>query len=184
MRYLCGTLHYKLFLSRQSPCVLHAFYDSNLVGNAYDCTFTHAYIMFISHYLIYWLLWKQRIVARSSTKTEYRFVDPTSCEVIWIKALFHDLEESINCTPTIYCDNVNTKYLCYNDLFHSKMKHVEIYIHFVWDKDQSGVGRVYHVSSANHLVYSLTKLCLHLTFSYYGPRQELLIRGPLSCEDM
>lgn len=60
-------------------------------------------------------------------------------------------------TPVIYCDNVGATYLSANLVFHSCMKHLALYFHFICDLVQHGHLRIAHVSSRDQLADGLTK---------------------------
>ena len=72
--------------------------------------------------------------------------------------MLHELHIFLINPPVLYCDNIDTKYLCANPVFHSRMKHITIDFHFVRDRVQNEELRVSHVSSFDQLVDVLTKL--------------------------
>lgn len=147
LRYLNGTMSHRILLHSNSPLNLHAFSDSNWVGNKDDRTSTGAFIVFLDHNPISWSSKKPRSVAHSSTETEYRSVASTTAELCWLKSLLHELSISFPSAPTIYCDNIGATYLCANPVFHSRMKHISIDYHFVRDHVQHDSLKVSHVSS-------------------------------------
>ncbi|KAA3470275.1 Retrovirus-related Pol polyprotein from transposon TNT 1-94 [Gossypium australe] len=53
--------------------------------------------------------------------------------------------------PVIYSDNVGATYLFSNLVFHSHMKHMAIFYHFIRDQVQLGSLRVTHVSLVDQL---------------------------------
>ena len=162
LRYLHGTLNHGLYFRKSSPLSLHAFSDADWAGNIDDRTSTSAYVVFLGSNAISWSSKKQKSVARSSTEAEYRVVASTTSEIAWIQSLLQELAISPTSTPTIYCDNVGTTYLCANPVFHSRMKHIAIDFHFVREKVQNGSLRVSHVSSNDQLADALTKPLPHL----------------------
>ena len=102
--------------------------------------------MLLDHNAISWSSKKQHTVARSSAEAEYRAVASIIAEITWLKSLLHELGIQLSTTPTVYCDNIGATYLCANSVFHSRMKHIAIDFHIVWEKVQSGAIRVSHVS--------------------------------------
>jgi hypothetical protein len=81
LRYLKGTIHHGLSLTRSTSTTLSAFSDSDWAGNPDDRTSTTAYILFLGGNVVSWASRKQRSVARSSTKAEYRAVAATAAEL-------------------------------------------------------------------------------------------------------
>ena len=59
--------------------------------------------------------------------------------------------------PTLFLDNLGATYLYANPVFHSRMKHLAIYYHFVRDLAQLSELCVAHVSTSDQLVDALTK---------------------------
>ena len=146
-----------LFLHKANTLSLHAFSYADWAGNKDDYTSTSAYIVYLGRHPLSWSSKKQRTVARSSIKAEYRSVAATTSEINWICSLLTELDITLPTLPIIYCDNVGATYLCSNPVFHWCMKHVAIDYHFIRDQVQSSVLRVTHVSSADQLVNALTK---------------------------
>lgn len=68
--YLKGSLHHGLVLRCTDKLILTTYSDSNLSGDLSDCKATSAYIIFLGSTPISWRSYKQRGVARSSTKME------------------------------------------------------------------------------------------------------------------
>lgn len=163
--YLKGTISFGLSLNRHSPLALLAYSDADWAGNKDDCTSTTAYVVYLGNNPISWTSRKQKSVSRSSTEAEYRAVAHTTFEVCWLLSLLKEINVQSTVTPTIYCDNIGATYVCANPKLHSKMKHVRIDFHFVWDKVVDGSICVSHVSSKDQLADAITKPL---------PRQRLL----------
>lgn len=60
-------------------------------------------------------------------------------------------------TPKILCDNIGATQLNLNPGLHSRMKHIEIDLHFVQDYINKGILQVAHVSTQHQLADLLTK---------------------------
>ena len=164
LRYLVGTIDDGLQLYKDFNISLHAFSDSlqafsdaDWAGDKDTFCSTNAYVVYLGKNPISWSSKKQRTVARSSTEAEYLSVANTRAELNFICYLLNDLGISLPSCPVIYCDNIGATQLCSNPIFHSRMKHVAIDFHFIWDQVQNGALRVAHVSSEDQLADALTK---------------------------
>ncbi|XP_019153734.1 PREDICTED: uncharacterized protein LOC109150298 [Ipomoea nil] len=157
LRYIKGTLNYGLRLSPSVSTSVHAFSDSDWAGCPVDRKNTSGYAVFLGSNLISWLSRKQRTVARSSTKAEYKALADVSAEVTWIVSLLRELGLHSGDPATLWCDNLGATYLCANPVFHARTKHVEIDFHFVRDKVASREFIVNFVSTKDQLADILTK---------------------------
>ncbi|PNY01136.1 hypothetical protein L195_g024424, partial [Trifolium pratense] len=157
LRYLKATIFHGLHLKNSSSHNLYAFSDADWAGNRDDYTSTSAHITFFGGNPISWKSFKQKAVARSSTEAEYRALASASAEVLWLSSLLSELHVNLPTIPTIYCDNLGATYLTVNPVFHSRMKHIAIDIHFVRDHVRNNKIRVQHVSTKDQLADCLTK---------------------------
>ena len=72
----------------------------------------------------------QSTVAFSTTEAEYMVVTEELKEVIWLKGLFGELDNSRNVT-TVFCDNQSAIFLTKDQMFHDRTKHIDVRYHFV-----------------------------------------------------
>ena len=77
---------------------------------------------------------KQRVVARSTTEAEYRALANGASETMWLLALLQELGFSLKLPPSLLCDNLGATHLSFNPVQHSRMKHIQIDLHFVRDQ--------------------------------------------------
>lgn len=80
------------------------------------------------------MLKKQRAVALSFIKAEYRALTDTVTEVAWTKTLFVELGLNFSSLPIISCDNQSTNSLASTMVFHAHAKHIEIEAHHIRDQ--------------------------------------------------
>ncbi|KAJ0088413.1 hypothetical protein Patl1_32814 [Pistacia atlantica] len=144
LRYLCGTINDGLQLFKEFRLSLHAFSDAVWLGNLEDFSSTSAYIVYLGRNAI-------------SCEPEYRSVATTTVELNWVSFLLDDLHVHLSTSHVVYCDNVGATQLCSNLVFHSRMKHVAIDFHFIFDQVQGGSLWIAHVSFVDQLADALTK---------------------------
>jgi hypothetical protein len=90
--------------------------------------------------LISWSSKKQRAIARSSTEAEYRALATAASEFMWILSLFTEIKFSLPQPPLHLCDNLGATNLSFNPVQHSRMKHIQIDLHFFRDLVQKNLS--------------------------------------------
>ena len=134
LQYLKGMSSFGLHLTCGSSLSLHGFTDVDWAGSIDDRKSTSGYIVFLSTTLISWKSGKQCIVARSSTKAEYKALVDGTAEVLWLHHLLTYLFFYPSFVSTIQGDNLGATYLSANLIFHARTKHVEADYYFVRDQ--------------------------------------------------
>ena len=81
----------------------------------------------------------------------------TTCELVWLQQLLHDLNISHKGPMTLYCDNQSALYIARNPVFHEHTKHIEIDCHIVRDKLRFGLLTTAHLPSSEQLTDIFTK---------------------------
>ncbi|KAL6315489.1 hypothetical protein AAG906_000783 [Vitis piasezkii] len=157
LRYLKQTIFHGIQLTRNTTSVLTTFSDADWAGNVDDRTSTSAYISFLGTNPISWSSKKQRAVARSSTEAEYRALANAASETVWLNSLLHELGFPLKVPPLLLCDNLGATHLSFNPVNHSRMKHIQIDLHFVRELVQNGTLHVRHVHTQDQLADLLTK---------------------------
>jgi hypothetical protein len=112
---------------------LIGYIDSDWARCAVDRKSTSRCCFRLGSTVVSWFSWKDKLVALSSTKTEYMATSQASCEAIWLHKLLvglfgHELRPTI-----IHCDNQSCIKLSENPIFHDRSKHIEIRYHFIRD---------------------------------------------------
>lgn len=64
----------------------------------------------------------------------------TSLKLTWLRYILHDLKVP-QMTPTpLFCDNQAAIHIAANQIFHKRIKHIEIDCHIVREKLQAGMS--------------------------------------------
>ncbi|KAK3013882.1 hypothetical protein RJ639_009279 [Escallonia herrerae] len=110
-----------------------------------------------------WKATLQTIVALSTTEAKYTVVTEAVKEAIWLKGLVGDLGLKQEFS-TVYCDSQSATHLTKNQMFHERIKHIDVRFHFIQDVVSQG--------TVMNLMYPLTALvdlyakCGHINFAY------------------
>jgi hypothetical protein len=78
-------------------------------------------------------------------------------ECSWLRSLLDELGCPLDAATVMFCDNVSTIYMSRNPVHHKRTKHIELDIHFVWEKVSLGEVRVLHVPSSRQFADVFTK---------------------------
>jgi hypothetical protein len=71
---------------------------------------------------------------------------------------FYELGFLLKAPPLLLCNNLGATHLSFNPVQHSRIKHIQIDLHFVRDLVQRGNLHVRHVHTQDQLADLLTKL--------------------------
>jgi hypothetical protein len=93
-----------------------------------------------------WCARKQAIVSRSSTEAEYKALANATTELIWVKAVLHELGVKLREKPCLWCDNLGATFLSATPVFHAR---IEIDYHFVRERVASNNLNIKFISTKN-----------------------------------
>ena len=170
IKYISGTLEFGIGFRKGvsrvlnkhsfSSMQLHAFCDADWAGNPNDRKSTTGFVILLNGSPVSWCSKKQTAVSRSSTEAEYRSMADTTSELQWLMILLRELHVSLDTVPVLHCDNISALALATNPVHHSKLKHVEVDVHFTRAQVKAGIIKVQFVSSKEQLADLFTKgLC-------------------------
>ena len=84
---------------------LECFTDADWVGSKEERRFTSGYYVFVGRNLVLWKSKKQSVVSQSSTKSEYRAMTQSVCEIMWLHQLLVELGIKTSVLAKLWCDN-------------------------------------------------------------------------------
>ncbi|KAB2612683.1 polyprotein (retrotrasposon protein) [Pyrus ussuriensis x Pyrus communis] len=107
---------------------------------------------------------KQNVVARSTTKAEYRGMAHGICELLWLRILLTKIGFKPQGAMLLYCDNQAAREITNNHVQHDRAKHVEVHRHFIKEKLDVKLIDIPYVRSEEQLTDELTHAVLARVF--------------------
>ncbi|KAL8161603.1 LOW QUALITY PROTEIN: hypothetical protein V2J09_013092 [Rumex salicifolius] len=154
LRYLKGTLNHGLTLAPLKSMDIVAYSDAGWVSDLADLHSQHGFVVFLGNNL--------KVVARSSTKVEYRAIAYATTEVTWLVQLLHEPHLHPSSTPVVLCDNLSAKFLTANPVINTRTKHIKLDYYF---KVDVGELIVHHVPATDQRAVIFTKTLVSHAFS-------------------
>ena len=133
LRYVRGTITYRLRYTSSSALLIVGYADSDWVGSAVDRKSTSGYCFSMESTMISWFSRTQGSIAQSTTEAEYIVASDACRELLWLKQLPSDLFSGNIDSTIIHCDNQSCIKLSENSVFHDRSKHIEMKYHFIRD---------------------------------------------------
>jgi hypothetical protein len=106
---------------------------------------------------IVWSSKQQAIVAQSSCEAEYLAVAHAIKQILWTRYLAQELGLNQDRPTVLYCDNQGTIPCTHDPEHHSKMKHIDLRIHFIRDTVSKQLVTVQFLPGAENIADLLTK---------------------------
>src|SRR5882724_812316 len=85
-----------------------------------------------------WSSKKQPVVALSTTEAKYVAAAHTMKEAVWLRALAGSLTSPLTALTVLHCDNQSAIVLSKNGQHHARMKHIDVWFHFVREAVENG----------------------------------------------
>jgi hypothetical protein len=157
LRYVKATSHLGLQLHARSSSELVAYSDTDWAGCPDTRKSISGFCVFLGSNLVSWSSKRQHTVSRSSAEAEYRAVANCVAETVWLRQLLAELHHPASKATVVYCDNISATYMSSNPIQHQRTKHIEIDLHFVWDRVALGEARILHVPTSSQFTDIFTK---------------------------
>ncbi|GJS22836.1 hypothetical protein Tco_0451468 [Tanacetum coccineum] len=102
-------------------------------------------------------------------KAEYFAMSGCCAQILWMRSQLSDYGFAYN-HISLYCDNKSAIALCYNNVQHSKSKHIDIRHYFIREQVEKGVVELYFVRTEYQLADIFTKALPKERFEFLLPR--------------
>nr|GEW73175.1 retrovirus-related Pol polyprotein from transposon TNT 1-94 [Tanacetum cinerariifolium] len=113
----------------------------------------------------------------STTKAEYIAMSGCCAQILWMRSQLTDYGFDFNKIP-LYCDNHSAIALCWNNVQHSRSKHIDIHHHFIREQVERGVFELYFVMTDYQLADIFTKALPRQRFESILPRLGMKSMSP------
>ncbi|KAI5341923.1 hypothetical protein L3X38_009798 [Prunus dulcis] len=104
-RYLKSIPSKGLMFSKDGHMNIDGYTDAYWVGTVTDRRSTSGYFIFLGSYLLMWRSKKQKVIALSSAKAEFRGMTKEICELLWLCRLLTELGYRSMSVMNHFCDN-------------------------------------------------------------------------------
>ncbi|GJZ80784.1 retrovirus-related pol polyprotein from transposon TNT 1-94, partial [Tanacetum coccineum] len=112
---------------------------------------------------------KKHLEALKQTMQVVRTHEEVRQEILWMRSQLTNYGFAFNKIP-LYYDNHNAIALYYNNVQHSRSKHIDIRHHFIREQVEKGVVELYFVSTDYQLANIFTKALPRERFKFLLPR--------------
>jgi hypothetical protein len=157
LQYVHGTLKLGITINPDKSMMVSDFSDVDWASGVDDRRSTGGFAIYFGHNLVSWSARKQATMSRSSTEAEYKSLANATTEILWIKALLHELGIIQSRPASLWCDNIGATYLTTNHVFHARTKHVEVDYHFVRERVASKFLEIRFISIVDHIADGFMK---------------------------
>ncbi|GJY78789.1 hypothetical protein Tco_0484590 [Tanacetum coccineum] len=156
---------------------LTAYVDVDHAGCQDTRRSTPGSAQFLRDKLVSWSSKKQKSTAISTTEAAYIAMSECYAQILWMRSQLTDYDFVFNKIP-LYCDNRSAIALCFNNVQHSRSKHIDIRHHFIRDKVEKGVVELYFVTTDYQLLDIFTKALPRERFEFLLPRLVMKSMSP------
>ena len=158
LRYIKGTLHYKLIYKKSNILEVIGYSDSDY-GGSEDRYSISGYCFQLNKEgpPISWKSRKQNIIALSSCKAEYVALASATQEANFLRQLLLDMQYLDNKKVTINVDNQSAISLAKNPVFRQRNKHIDIKYHYIRSQIKENLIELKHIPSELNVADIFTK---------------------------
>jgi hypothetical protein len=114
------------------------------------------YVFTVEGCAVSWRACLQLTIAQSTTEVEYIAVRDACKEVVWLKVLYDELSGDTSCID-LFCDSQSAIYLIKDQIFHERIKHIDVKYHYVREVIAEGRLKVPKISTHDNPVDMMTK---------------------------
>lgn len=160
-RYLKGTLDLRLAYRNDANTLssgpFEAYSDADHAGCLDTRRSTSGFLIKMGSGAVSWSSKKQSTVADSSTEAEYISASAAGREIVWMRSLLSELGTPVSGPSPLMVDNQSALRVLRNPELHSRMKHIDIKVHWIRDSIKAGQIEVHYLATNDMIADILTK---------------------------
>jgi hypothetical protein len=161
-RYLQGTIDLKLTFRNSNTTPLtselfHTYSDADYGGCLDTRRSTSGFVMKMGTGAVSWSAKKQATIANSSTEAEYISASSAGRDIIWMRSLLTELGHKMDKPSPLMVDNQSALKVLKNPEHHSKMKHIDIKMHWIRQEIKRRAIEVHFLPTSDMIADILTK---------------------------
>jgi len=104
-----------------------------------------------------WSSKKQNVIALLSTEAEYIAQTHAAKEAVWLRNFISEIWGERERALTMLCDNQGAISLAKDNKFHSRMKHIDLWYHFIREAVEEGKINVTYIPTEDNVANIFTK---------------------------
>ena len=132
LRYVRGTMTTGIVYSREQNQgnIIVGYVDADYAGNIDNRKSMTGFCFSFWNNLVSWKANLQAIVTLSTTEAEYVAITEAVKEAMWLKGMLEEMGLNQQQVP-IKSDSQSAIFLCKNQVFHERSKHIDVRLHFI-----------------------------------------------------
>jgi hypothetical protein len=166
LRYLKGTRTMALTLGGTQPIALVGHGDADYANDA-GWKSIMGYMFSLGSSAISWASRKQKVVALSSTESEYIAASEGAKDACWLRMLLRGLTVPVDSATSLFCDNNSAIVLANDQSLYTRAKHINTRYHHIRDCVEKEKIRLLRVPTENNTADTLTKALPHPAFVHH-----------------
>ncbi|CAK9821232.1 Retrovirus-related Pol polyprotein from transposon TNT 1-94 [Anthophora plagiata] len=175
LRYLNGTRDYGIvYGNSKSPLEISGFTDADYAGCITTRKSRSGFVFILNGGPITWSSQLQKVVALSTTESEYIALAHGVKDAIWLRRMLNELDIPCN-SVSVYVDNQAAIKIASNSENHKRSKHIDVKYHFTREVVNRGEIEIKYIQSKEQLADIFTKPLQKQQYCYL--REKLNVNG-------
>ena len=146
----------KLILGGTAPIALAGYTDADYANDAGRKS-VMGYTFSLGSGAISWASRKQKVVALSSTESEYIAASEGAKDGCWLRMLARGMTVNVDGATDLFCDNNSAMILANDQSLHSRAKHIDVRYHHIRDCVEKRKISIKRVPTEDNTADTLTK---------------------------